>query len=1031
MTAEDIEALPSQPVKLVSGSCESTVVASAPVVAREKDYQSEAELEDAFLQKLVGQGYELVSFKDEEALLANAREQIEALNKFRFSDAEWERFLDNYLAPKNDGILEKTERVQLKDAEIYDLELDDGTAKNIKILDKRYLYNNRLQVMHQFTQVGRRENRYDVTVLVNGLPLVGIELKRRGVAIREAFNQIERYSRDSFWAGCGLFEYIQVYVISNGTDTKYYSNTTRELQLKKRSGKTVSRQTSNSFEFTSWWTDVNNNKIADLMAFAETFFQKMSLLKILTRYCVYTEDKRLLVMRPYQIAATEKILERILVSESNPEMLGSVKAGGYVWHTTGSGKTLTSFKTAQLAQDVEGVDRVIFVVDRKDLDYQTMCEYEKFQKGAVNANTSTKVLARQLSSKDARIIVTTIQKLSVFIKRSKDHPVFREHVVFIFDECHRSQFGDMHRAITKSFKNYHMFGFTGTPIVARNASSSGKPDLRTTAQAFGDELHTYTIGDAINDGNVLPFRVEYVNTMRAKEGMKDEKVFGIEKRGVYRNERRIHDVVRYILKRFDQKTRRDAGTYEFKKLINVADVVRARNKRVGVEAAQRVVRLQGFNSILAVEDIAMARIYYSAFKEEMLSLGKHLKVGLIYSFGVNDDTEMGLMDESFEVDALDASDRDFLDEAIKDYNRMFGTDYDTSSDKFENYYKDVSLRMKNRELDLLIVVNMFLTGFDATTLNTLWVDKPLKMHGLLQAFSRTNRILNGVKTYGNIVCFRNLEEEVNEAISLFGDKGDKGLILLKPYEEYRDEYYEKLRELASSYPPGVDLFGEEVTKDFIRVFGAILRLRNILVVFDEFEKDDVLSPRDLQDYTSMYNDVYQRVQRRDVELSNIDEDVVFEVDLIKSVDVNIDYIIAMVQKYREDNKQDKELRADVERAISSSLELRSKKDLVLAFLDESHAGEDTVDAWNAFVAKKREEELQAIISKFGLDAERTENLMRRSRKAHRLMNEGTEISDLMLASARPSYFAKDGAYQRKVQAINEALEAYFERFADV
>ena len=588
-------------------------------------------------------------------------------------------------------------------------------------------------MLHQYEETaGNHDTRYDVTVLVNGLPLVHIELKRRGVAIREAFNQIKRYQRDSFWAASGLFEYVQIFVISNGTHTKYYSNTTRSSHIKEQGeGRNKTKKTSNSFEFTSFWADGNNKVIADLVDFTKMFFAKHTLLSILTRYCVFTSENLLLVMRPYQIAATERILNRIEVSTTYKQY-GGIEAGGYIWHTTGSGKTLTSFKTAQLASKLPYIDKVLFVVDRKDLDYQTMKEYDRFEKGAANSNTSTAVLQRQMEDPDARIIITTIQKLDIFVRKNKGHAAFRQHFVIIFDECHRSQFGDMHQAITKAFKNYHLFGFTGTPIFSVNAGTGKNPELRTTQQAFGDKLHTYTIVDAINDGNVLPFRIDYVNTVKEKDDVKDSQVRAIDIEKAMGAPERIREIVRYTLEHFDQKTKRNSF-YTLKGQ-----------------------RMAGFNSIFAVSSIPIAMKYYTEFKRQLTEQHRDLTIATIFSFAANeDDPEDALPEEGFETDALDKTARDFLDAAIQDYNQTFHVNFDTSADKFQNYYKDLSQRVKAREVDLLIVVNMFLTGFDATTLNTLWVDKNLKMHGLIQAFSRTNRILNSVKTYGNIVCFRN------------------------------------------------------------------------------------------------------------------------------------------------------------------------------------------------------------------------------------------------------------------------------------
>ncbi len=811
---------------LVAQNPESTVVAeyvASHNLLRDANYQSEAELEQAFIEQLKTQAYEYINIFTEADLISNLRLQLEKLNNFTFTDTEWKHFFSSELANPNQSIKEKTATIQ--EDHIKNLTREDGTVKNIYLIKKDNIHDNSLQIINQYsTEDGERANRYDVTILINGLPMVHIELKRRGVAIQEAFNQINRYQRESFFAASGLFEYVQLFIISNGTHTKYYSNTTLASHIKE-SGEGVvkkGKRTSSSYEFTSWWADATNRPIIDLMDFAKTFFSKHTLLNILTRYCVFTTEQQLLVMRPYQIVATEKILNRIEVS-TNYKKLGTLEAGGYIWHTTGSGKTLTSFKTAQLASKLPAVDKVIFVVDRKDLDYQTMREYDKFQKGAANSNTSTAILKRQLEDSKVCIIITTIQKLDRFIGRNTEHTIFDDHVVLIFDECHRSQFGDMHAAIIKTFKNYNLFGFTGTPIFAMNASSGGRPDLKTTEQAFGEKLHTYTIVDAIADKNVLPFKVDYVSTVREAENIEDKKVSDIDREAVLASAERLANIVGYIREHFDQKTKRNS----FYKLKDR--------------------RMAGFNSIFAVSSIDVAKKYYAEFKKQLADVpsDKKLKVAIIYSFGVNDEDADGVIDENSEdTSGLDVSSRDFLDSAITDYNTMFGTSYDTSSDKFQNYYKDISLRVKNREVDILIVVNMFLTGFDAITLNTLWVDKNLRLHGLLQAFSRTNRILNSVKTFGNIVCFRNLEKATNESIALFGDKEASGIVLLKAYDDYYHGYknqdkevrgYESLvKELQERFPVGERIIGEQNQKDFIRLYGGILRVRNILTTFDEF-----------------------------------------------------------------------------------------------------------------------------------------------------------------------------------------------------
>lgn len=988
---------------------QATVCSALPKQQRRSSsYQSEAQLEDAFVKQLCRQGYERLVVSSEEELIANLRMQLEALNRMNFSDKEWARLFKGWIAADNDGIVEKTRRIQRD--HVYALRMDDGSVRNVSLIDKRNVHNNRMQVMNQYAQQGSYDNRYDVTVLVNGLPLVHVELKRRGVAIQEAFNQIERYQRDSFWSGCGLYEYVQIFVISNGTHTKYYSNTTRFSAIEERAGKKArGKKSSNSFKFTSWWAAADNMPIYDLVPFTATFFAKHALLNILTKYCVFDVEEKLLVMRPYQIVATERILNRILVSENNKDMLGTLRAGGYVWHTTGSGKTLTSFKTAQLASQMEGVDKVMFVVDRKDLDYQTMREYDRFEKGAVDGSESTAVLARQLANPDCRILVTTIQKLACFIKKNKGHEVYAQHCVIIFDECHRSQFGEMHVSITKHFKNYHLFGFTGTPIFADNAGSGRNFNLRTTEQAFGDKLHTYTIVDAIRDENVLPFRVDYIQTIRERDQYEDQKVYDIYREGAYKAAARVDLVTNYILDHFSQKTKRNHG-YSFKGT-----------------------RVMGFNSILATASIDMAKVYYTAFKRIQEERGgERLKVAIIYSFGPNEaDDGCGLPDESFDVESLDTPSRDFLADAIADYNAMFSTSFDTSSQGFQNYYKDLSDRMKKRQVDLAIVVNMFLTGFDATTLNTLWVDKDLRDHGLIQAFSRTNRILNSVKTYGNIVCFRNLEDRVNHAISLFGDKEAGGVVLLKPYAEYLGEYRERLAQLREQFPleavlNGNALLGEEAEKTFIRLFGVILRLRNILTAFDDFAADDTLSPRDEQDYRSVYTDLYQKWRKQKEDAAIINDDLVFEVELLKQVDINIDYVLMLVQKYHDSNCTDKMIIGDIERAIGASYELRNKKDLIEAFIDSLDSSKDVTADWEKYLAEAKERELSAIIEEEALDDAATREFMANAFVDGGVPESGTEVASLM--TKKPSRFAPANAYADMKARVLDRLKTFFDRF---
>ena len=941
------------------------------------------------------------------------------------------------IANTNEGIVEKTRKIQ--DDHIQILKRDDGTTKNIYLLDKKNIHNNRLQVINQYEEAGgKHKTRYDVTILVNGLPLVHVELKRRGVEIREAFNQINRYQCDSFWASSGLFEYVQIFVISNGTHTKYYSNTTRNAHIREQnaSERKRSKRTSNSFEFTSYWADANNKIIPDLMDFTRTFFAKHTLLNILIKYCVFTTEELLLVMRPYQIAATERILSRIVIS-TNYKKMGTTDAGGYIWHTTGSGKTLTSFKTAQLASALPYIDKVLFVVDRKDLDYQTMKEYDRFEKGAANGNTSTRILQRQLEDRDEKgnpheykIIVTTIQKLDRFIRQNKQHEIYKKHVVIIFDECHRSQFGDMHQAIIKSFKNYHIFGFTGTPIFAENASSCGNPMLRTTEQVFGERLHTYTIVDAINDKNVLPFRVDFVDTFKLPDFIDDKKVYAIDREKAFADPKRIRDIVSYVLDHFDQKTKR-GHYYEFTVKWEEPD---QKNGKVKVEKRESK-NLNGFNSIFAAASIPLAIKYYAEFKKQIKEKKKNLIIATIFSFSPNEDEPGGLLpDEDFDMGNLDQSSRDFLEAAIRDYNAIFNTNYDTSSDKFENYYKDISLRMKNREIDLLIVVNMFLTGFDATTLNTLWVDKNLKQHGLIQAFSRTNRILNSVKTYGNIVCFRDLQEEMDKAIALFGNKDAGGIVLLKTYNEYyngydengghKPGYKELIAELTEKYPLGQPIIGEKAQKDFIKLFGAILRMTNILTSFDEFKGNEILTERDFQDYQSIYLDLYQEFRKAaDSDKETINDDLVFEIELVRQIEVNIDYILMLVEKYRKSNCKDKSILVAIDKAVNSSLQLRSKKELIEHFIEQVNASTKVDEDWRKFLDKRMEADIAAIIEEEKLKPEETRRLIENAFRDGMLKTTGTAIDKIM-----PPVSRFGGGRALKKQGIIEKLLNFFEKY---
>lgn len=1028
---------------IVAQSSESTVVTEyTPRDKRPEAYQSEAQLEAEFIGLLGELGYEYLQIHNEKKLVDNLRRQMEKLNNYVFTDGEWEQFFSNCIANKNDGIAEKTRRIQEDYVQV--LHREDGTTKNIYLIDKKNIHNNTLQVINQYTvsaeQGANHDNRYDVTVLVNGLPMIHIELKRRGVPIREAFNQINRYQRDSFWAASGLYEYVQIFVISNGTNTKYYSNTTRFNHIKDaKTQKAQKGKTSNSFEFTSFWADANNRIIPDLVDFTKTFFARHTILNILTHYCVYTSEGMLLVMRPYQIVATERIINRIEIA-NNYKKYGHVAGGGYIWHTTGSGKTLTSFKTAQLASRLDYIDKVLFVVDRKDLDYQTMKEYDRFEKGAANSNTSTAILKRQLEDSNAKIIITTIQKLATFIKKNAGHEVFDKRVVIIFDECHRSQFGDMHQAITKFFKKYHLFGFTGTPIFAVNAGVSRKPTLRTTEQAFGDQLHCYTIVDAINDKNVLPFRVDYIKTMDKEDDIDDKEVWDINREKAYLAPERIRLVTDYILTHFDQKTYRGSKTYTYNVLQNIAEVASASGKEAIDEIKQKQ-RVSGFNSIFAVSSIEAAKLYYMEFKRQMeADPTKRLRIGVIYSYNANEEEPDGLLGEenSEDTSALDVGSRDFLEAAIKDYNGIFHTNYDTSSDKFQNYYKDVSLRMKNKELDLLIVVNMFLTGFDATTLNTLWVDKNLKMHGLIQAYSRTNRILNSIKTFGNIVCFRNLQKRTDDAISLFGDKEAGGIVLLRGYNDYyygyndengkfRPGYKNMIEELTSKFPLSeVRIEGEQNQKDFIILFGAILRMRNLLTSFDEFAGNEILSERDFQDYLGRYQDLRDEWEnhRPKGEKEDIIDDIVFEIELIRQIEINIDYILMLVKKYHDSHCSDKEVLITIHKAIDASPELRSKKALIESFIAGINDVDDVMIEWRRYVAEEKERQLSAIIQEENLKNEETRHFIDTAFRDGSIKTTGTDIDKLMPPMTR---FGGGNRAEKKQGIIDKLLE-FFERF---
>ena len=1032
---------------IIAESQEYTVVSEYDHVATPaENYQSEADLEKEFIRLLQEQGYDYLPIHKEADLISNLRAQLEKLNHYSFSDSEWARFFNECIANQNDDIVAKTQKIQ--DDYIQVLKRDTGESQNIKLIDKDNIHNNSLQVINQYVEEGGSyDTRYDVSILVNGLPLVHIELKRRGVQLKEAFNQINRYQRDSFWAGCGLYEYVQIFVISNGTNTKYYSNTTRANHLKEQEpgGRNKSKKTSNSFEFSSFWADSNNKTITDLLDFTKTFFSKHTLLNILTKYCVFTSEKMLMVMRPYQIAATERIIQRINVA-NNYKFYGSIRGGGYIWHTTGSGKTLTSFKTAQLASKLPYIDKVLFVVDRKDLDYQTMKEYNRFEEGAADGNTSTAVLQRQLENRDKnggyhdyRIIVTTIQKLSIFVQKNKNHPVFQQRVVIIFDECHRSNFGEMHSAITKNFKKYNLFGFTGTPIFAQNAGTGGDMRLKTTQQAFGDKLHTYTIVDAINDENVLPFRIDYVNTIKEKEGILDQKISAIDREKAMASPERISQVVKYILEHFDQKTKR-SSYYFFRVLDDINKVAGAKRGEV-VPEHKTEQKLNGFNAMFAVASIPMAKAYYNEFKRQQAELpeAQRLKIATIYSYGANEEEVDGILAEENpeSTTQLDQQSRDFLEGAIQDYNRMFSTNFDTSSDKFQNYYKNLSLRMKNRDVDLVIVVNMFLTGFDATTLNTLFVDKNLKQHGLIQAFSRTNRILNSVKTFGNIVCFRDLQQATDDAIALFGDKDASSIVVLKDFLSYYDGYdtekgkhcygYKELVEqLQDEFPEGQTILGEDAERRFVALFGSLLKSINILSTFDQFEGQQIITDRQLQDYQSNYLDLQEKWRRRrPADKENINDDLVFETELIRQVEINIDYILLLVQKYHDSNCTNKEILVNISKAVGSSIQLRSKKELIENFIGSVNADTDVEKSWKDFVQQRKDEDLKEIINSEHLKPQETKTFIDNSFRDGQVRTTGTDIDKILPPMSR---FGGSDNRQEKKKTVVEKLQAFFERY---
>ena len=1002
-----------------------------------ESYQSEDDLEREFIRDLQNQGYEyLPGVNTPEAMLANAREQLQALNRVTFSQGEWQRFVEEYLDRPGENIVDKTRKIH--DDYIYDFVFDDGHIQNIYLLDKKTISRNRLQVIRQFEQSGTHANRYDVTILVNGLPLVHVELKKRGVAIREAFNQVHRYSKESFNSAHSLYKYLQLFVISNGTDSRYFANTTKRNK--------------NSFDFTMNWAKADNSLIKDLKDFTATFFQKNTLLSVLLRYSVFDVSDTLLVMRPYQIAATERILWKINSSYAAKNW-SKPEGGGYIWHTTGSGKTLTSFKAARLATELEFIDKVFFVVDRKDLDYQTMKEYQRFSPDSVNGSDSTAGLKRNLARDDNKIIVTTIQKLNNLMKSENDLPVYNRQVVFIFDEAHRSQFGEAQKNLKKKFKKYYQFGFTGTPIFPQNALGA-----ETTASVFGRELHAYVITDAIRDEKVLKFKVDY-NDVRPRfkdiESERDEKkLTAAENKQALLHPERIREISQYILNNFRQKTHR-------------------------LQAGGR-----GFNAMFAVSSVDAAKLYYESLNRLQEGSDKPLKIATIFSYAANEEQNAvgEIADESFEVTAMNSSAKEFLSAAISDYNAMFKTNYSVDSNAFQNYYRDLAQRVIKREIDLLIVVGMFLTGFDAPTLNTLFVDKNLRYHGLIQAFSRTNRIYDATKTFGNIVTFRNLEQATVDAITLFGDANTKNVILEKSYREYmegftdvitgeaRRGYLEVVKELEQRFPNPEAIEKESDKKAFAKLFGEYLRVENVLQNYDEFtslkalqyvDMDDpgaveafkaghylsdddlkalqaikVPPERKIQDYRSTYNDIRDWLRREkaahEQDASRIDwDDVVFEVDLLKSQEINLDYILELIFEHNKKLKDKTVLIEDVRRVIRASLGHRAKESLVVDFINQTDLDQigdkaSVIDAFFTFAQAEQQREAEELIRAEKLNAEAAKRYILTSLKREYASENGTELNAIL-----PKMSPLNPRYLIKKQAVFQKIAAFVEKYKGV
>ncbi|MFN6165690.1 MAG: type I restriction endonuclease subunit R [Pseudanabaena sp.] len=1002
-----------------------------------ESYQSEYDLEGEFIQDLVNQGYQyLPSVSNPQAMLANVREQLQTLNNVQFSEGEWQRFVETFLDKPSDSITDKTRKIH--DNHIHDFVFDDGHIQNIYLLDKKNLARNKVQVIKQFEQKGTQANRYDVTILVNGLPLVQIELKKRGVAIREAFNQVHRYSKESFNTEHSLYKYLQLFIISNGTDTRYFANTTQRNK--------------NSFDFTMNWAKADNNLIKDLKDFTATFFQKNTLLSVLLQYSVFDTSNTLLIMRPYQIAATERILWKIN-SAYQAKQWSKTEGGGYIWHTTGSGKTLTSFKAARLATELDFIDKVFFVVDRKDLDYQTMKEYQRFSPDSVNGSDSTAGLKRNLDKDDNKIIVTTIQKLNNLMKTESDLAIYNKQVVFIFDECHRSQFGEAQKNLRKKFKKFYQFGFTGTPIFPENALGAD-----TTASVFGRELHSYVITDAIRDEKVLKFKVDY-NDVRPKfkaiETEQDEKkLSAAENKQALLHPERIREISQYILNNFRQKTHRLQGG----------------NK--------------GFNAMFAVSSVESAKLYYEAFKQLQKDRDKPLKIATIYSFAANEEQNAvgEIADESFDVSAMNSSAKEFLSAAIADYNTLFKTNFTIDSNGFQNYYRDLAKQVKAKEIDLLIVVGMFLTGFDAPTLNTLFVDKNLRYHGLLQAYSRTNRIYDSTKTFGNIVTFRDLEQATIDAITLFGDKNTKNVVLEKSYREYmggftdvvtgeaRRGFMEIVAELEHRFPNPDEIVLEKDKKDFAKLFGEYLRVENVLQNYDEFASLKALqqvdindlsaveafkaehylsdedltvlqtikipSDRTIQDYRSTYNDIRDWLRRdkasSEKEKSTIAwDDVVFEVDLLKSQEINLDYILGLIFDQNRKNKNKGELIEEVRRLIRASLGNRAKESLIVDFINQSDLDQmadkaSIIDAFFKFAQAEQAREADELIRSEGLKVEEARRYISASLKREFASENGTELN-----AALPKMSPLHPQYKTKKQSVFQKIAAFVEKFKGV